>query len=198
MTTRTRDCDFQVVMGVTRPSDWGHLSGRPISALMRTGRSRSMTETLNHPSLVIIWECHRSCDSDCLHRRPEGQSVSKEREFSSWEGHSLIRDIAELEPGRFVMSGDVLARRDHLQLIDLGRRVGIAPWISLTPTASLTDLRSRSCRTGDSRRDFGDIRLFRSDGGRDRQRSHQVAQGRDRHEPLEAQSRSARRNRRFR
>lgn len=89
-------------------------------------------------SLVVVWECHRSCDEGCLHERPEGKSVSKEREFSSWEGHSLIRDIVELNPRRFVIGGDVLGRKDHLQLIDLANRAGAAPWVSLTATKALT------------------------------------------------------------
>lgn len=97
-----------------------------------------MSETSQNRSLVVVWECHRGCDEGCLHRRPEGQSVSKEREFSSWEGHSLIRDIANLAPGRFVIGGDVLSRRDHLQLVDLAQRAGVSPWISLTPSSALT------------------------------------------------------------
>ena len=96
---------------------------------------------MNNPvneSLVIVWECHRTCDETCLHERPEGKSVSREREFSSWEGHSLIRDIANLHPARFVIAGDVFGRRDILQLTDLAHRVGISPWVSLPASKDLT------------------------------------------------------------
>lgn len=89
-------------------------------------------------SLVVVWECHRTCDESCLHERPEGKSVSREREFSSWEGHSLIRDIANLQPDRFVIGGDIFGRRDILQLTDLAHRVGISPWISLPASRDLT------------------------------------------------------------
>ncbi len=89
-------------------------------------------------SLVVVWECHRTCDESCLHERPEGKSVSKEREFSSWEGHSLIRDIANLQPARFVIGGDIFSRRDILQLIDLAHRVGLSPWVSLPASRDLT------------------------------------------------------------
>lgn len=97
-----------------------------------------MNEKRSNQALVVVWESHRTCDDTCLHARPEGRSVSREREFSSWEAHSLIHDISHLNPARFVIGGDTLARRDLLQLTDLAHRLGISPWISLNPSKDLT------------------------------------------------------------
>jgi AdoMet-dependent heme synthase len=87
---------------------------------------------------VVVWECHRLCDGSCHHERPEGQSVSREREFSTYEAHLLIQEILTLSPSRLIFAGETLGRKDLYQLLDLSRRRGTRAWVSLLPGRDLT------------------------------------------------------------
>ncbi|HUF17689.1 MAG TPA: radical SAM protein [Thermoanaerobaculia bacterium] len=87
---------------------------------------------------VVVWECHHICDGSCHHERPEGHSVSREREFSTYEAHLLIQEIFTLSPERLIFGGDTQGRKDLYQLLDLSRRRGLRAWVSLRSGRDLT------------------------------------------------------------
>ena len=87
----------------------------------------------------VIWELTRACAAHCLHC-PIGSTAERNPfELSTYEAYKTLDQIADLKPGRFVISGgDPLFREDVYQLTEYATRRGLEPLIALSPTRELT------------------------------------------------------------
>jgi AdoMet-dependent heme synthase len=89
----------------------------------------------NQRPLVVIWEVTRACDLACFHCRASAQPTCIPGELTTEEAQKLIRDIAQLKPPIFVMTGgDPLKRPDVYQLVSYAAAYGLRP--ALTPSAT--------------------------------------------------------------
>ena len=88
---------------------------------------------------TVIWELTRACSLHCTHC-PIGATAERNPfELSTYEGYKTIDQIADLKPGRLVISGgDPLGRDDVYQLAEYATRRGLEPLVALSPTAELT------------------------------------------------------------
>jgi len=85
--------------------------------------------------LVVIWETTRACDLACFHCRASAQPQCHPRELNTEEAMKLIRDVAQLKPPIFVMTGgDPLKRKDVYELVKYAAGWGLRP--ALTPSAT--------------------------------------------------------------
>jgi MoaA/NifB/PqqE/SkfB family radical SAM enzyme len=88
---------------------------------------------------TVIWELTRACSLHCLHCPIGATGERNPFELSTFEAYKTIDQIADLQPGRFVISGgDPLGRGDVYQLIEYATRRGLEPVIALSPTPELT------------------------------------------------------------
>lgn len=84
---------------------------------------------------VIIWETTRACDLACVHCRAAAQPRRSQFELTTEEGFRLIREIGQMQPRVFVITGgDPLKREDTYDLIAYAKEQGLEP--SLTPSAT--------------------------------------------------------------
>lgn len=89
----------------------------------------------NRRPLVVIWEMTQACDLACYHCRASAQPICNPDELSTDDAQKLIRDIAQLKPPIFVMTGgDPLKRKDVYQLVAYAASYGLRP--ALTPSAT--------------------------------------------------------------
>lgn len=89
----------------------------------------------NQRPLVAIWETTRACDLACFHCRASAQPICNPAELKTEEAKKLIRDIAQLKPPIFVMTGgDPLKRKDVYELVSYAAGSGLRP--ALTPSAT--------------------------------------------------------------
>jgi AdoMet-dependent heme synthase len=81
---------------------------------------------------LIIWETTQACDLACHHCRASAQPLRDQRELSTEEGESVLRQAREMGTPIFILSGgDPLKRPDLYRLIrygaDLGLRMATIP-----------------------------------------------------------------------
>lgn len=89
----------------------------------------------NERPLIAIWEMTRACDLACFHCRASAQPTCASGELTTEEAHKLIRDVAQLRPPIFVMTGgDPLKRPDVYALVSYAAGYGLRP--ALTPSAT--------------------------------------------------------------
>ncbi|HET8887474.1 MAG TPA: TIGR04053 family radical SAM/SPASM domain-containing protein [Candidatus Angelobacter sp.] len=90
---------------------------------------------LNRHPLVVIWETTQACDLACCHCRACAQSKRHSLELTTFEAEKLIRDIADLDPPIFILTGgDPLKRADIFYLVRRAVAYGLHP--SMTPSAT--------------------------------------------------------------
>lgn len=90
---------------------------------------------LNKNPLIVIWEVTQACDLACYHCRASAQSKRHPLELSTLEGEKLLRDIAELHPPIFILTGgDPLKRPDIFYLLRRAVAHGLKP--AMTPSAT--------------------------------------------------------------
>ena len=88
---------------------------------------------------TVIWELTRACSLGCTHCPIGATGERNPFELSTYEGYKTIDQIADLKPGRFVISGgDPLVRSDVYQLAEYATRRGLEPLVALSPTPELT------------------------------------------------------------
>jgi radical SAM protein with 4Fe4S-binding SPASM domain len=88
---------------------------------------------------TVIWELTRACSLHCTHCPIGATGERNPFELSTYEGYKTIDQIADLKPGRLVLSGgDPLVRGDIYQLVEYATRRGLEPLVALSPTAELT------------------------------------------------------------
>jgi len=85
--------------------------------------------------LVVVWEMTQACDLACLHCRAEAQPLRHADELTTVEAEGLLDQVAELDPGVFVLSGgDPMKRADVYDLVSYGFRRGIR--MAMTPSVT--------------------------------------------------------------
>lgn len=85
--------------------------------------------------LVVIWEMTQACDLSCLHCRAEAQPLRHPDELSTSEARDLLDQVAEADPGVFVLSGgDPMKRADVFDLVRYGAGRGIR--MAMTPSVT--------------------------------------------------------------
>jgi AdoMet-dependent heme synthase len=90
---------------------------------------------LNQTPLVVIWEVTQACDLACCHCRACAQSKRHPLELSTLEAEKLIRDVADLQPPIFILTGgDPLKRSDIFYLVRRAVAHGLHP--AMTPSAT--------------------------------------------------------------
>ncbi len=90
---------------------------------------------LNRRPLVVIWETTQSCDLACFHCRASAQPRRHPLELNTSEAEKLIRDVAELHPPIFILTGgDPLKRPDIYDLVRYAVSQGLHP--AMTPSAT--------------------------------------------------------------
>jgi len=90
---------------------------------------------LNKNPLIVIWEVTQACDLACYHCRAGAQSKRHPLELSTLEGEKLLRDVADLHPPIFILSGgDPLKRPDIFYLVRRAIAHGLKP--AMTPSAT--------------------------------------------------------------
>jgi len=90
---------------------------------------------LNKNPLIVIWEVTQACDLSCFHCRACAQPRRNPLELSTADGEKLIRDVAELDPPIFILTGgDPLKRGDIFHLVEYAKSQGLHP--AMTPSAT--------------------------------------------------------------
>jgi AdoMet-dependent heme synthase len=90
---------------------------------------------LNKNPLIVIWEVTQSCDLACYHCRASAQPKRHPLELTTVEGEKLLRDVAELRPPIFILTGgDPLKRPDIFYLVRRAVAHGLKP--AMTPSAT--------------------------------------------------------------
>jgi AdoMet-dependent heme synthase len=90
---------------------------------------------LNKNPLIVIWEVTQACDLACYHCRASAQPKRHPLELSTMEGEKLLRDVADLHPPIFILTGgDPLKRPDIFYLVRRAIAHGLKP--AMTPSAT--------------------------------------------------------------
>lgn len=90
---------------------------------------------LNRCPLLVIWETTQACDLACCHCRACAQSKRHPLELTTLEAEKLIRDVAELNPPIFILTGgDPLKRADIFYLVRRAVAHSLHP--AMTPSAT--------------------------------------------------------------
>ena len=83
---------------------------------------------LNRCPLLVIWETTQACDLACCHCRACAQSKRNPLELTTLEAEKLIRDVADLRPPIFILTGgDPLKRPDIFYLVRRAVAHGLHP-----------------------------------------------------------------------
>jgi radical SAM protein len=90
---------------------------------------------LSQRPLVVIWETTQACDLQCFHCRACAQPKRNLLELTTDEAKKLIRDVAELRPPIFILTGgDPLKRFDIYHLVEYAASHNLRP--AMTPSAT--------------------------------------------------------------
>jgi AdoMet-dependent heme synthase len=90
---------------------------------------------LNKNPLIVIWEVTQACDLSCYHCRACAQPKRHPQELSTLDAEKLIRDVAELRPPIFILTGgDPLKRPDIFYVVRRAVAHGLHP--AMTPSAT--------------------------------------------------------------
>jgi radical SAM protein len=90
---------------------------------------------LSQRPLVVIWETTQACDLSCFHCRACAQPKRNLLELTTDEARKFIRDVAELRPPIFILTGgDPLKRFDIYHLVEYAASQGLRP--AMTPSAT--------------------------------------------------------------
>lgn len=93
------------------------------------------TFDLNRYPLIVIWETTQACDLSCCHCRASAQAKRHPLELTTLEAEKLIRDVADLKPPIFILTGgDPLKRSDIFYLVRHAVAHGLHP--AMTPSAT--------------------------------------------------------------
>ena len=89
---------------------------------------------------LVIWETTQACDLACHHCRASAQPLRDERELTTEEGESVLRQVAEMGTPICVLSGgDPLKRPDLYRLIRYGANLGLRMATIPAATEMLTE-----------------------------------------------------------
>jgi radical SAM protein len=89
--------------------------------------------------LVVIWETTQACDLACVHCRACAQPKRNLLELTTEEARSFIRDVADLRPPIFILTGgDPLKRVDIYHLVEYAASLDLRPAMTPSVTPLLT------------------------------------------------------------
>jgi AdoMet-dependent heme synthase len=84
---------------------------------------------------LVIWETTQACDLACKHCRAEAQPNRHPDELTTAEAKKLLEDVRRFGPIIFVFSGgDCMKRRDIVELIEHGSKLGLR--MAITPATT--------------------------------------------------------------
>ena len=134
----TRPCDrmraLRRVVGIL--CDRGH---SPAVRPLRTMKSMNGNLDLSQRPLVVIWETTQACDLACVHCRACAQPKRSLLELTTEEAERFIRDVADLRPPIFILTGgDPLKRIDIYHLVEYAASLGLRPAMTPSVTRLLT------------------------------------------------------------
>ncbi len=90
---------------------------------------------LNESPMIVIWETTQACDLACCHCRASAQAKRHPLELTTLEAEKLIRDVADVRPPIFILTGgDPLKRPDIFYLVRRAVAHGLHP--AMTPSAT--------------------------------------------------------------
>jgi len=94
---------------------------------------------LSQRPLVVIWETTQACDLACVHCRACAQPKRSLLELTTEEAKRFIRDVADLRPPIFILTGgDPLKRIDIYHLVEYAASLGLRPAMTPSVTRLLT------------------------------------------------------------
>jgi radical SAM protein len=94
---------------------------------------------LSQRPLVVIWETTQACDLACVHCRACAQPKRSLLELTTEEAKNFMRDVAELRPPIFILTGgDPLKRVDIYHLVECAASLGLRPAMTPSVTPLLT------------------------------------------------------------
>lgn len=94
---------------------------------------------LSQRPLVVIWETTQACDLACVHCRACAQPKRSLLELTTEEAKSFIRDVADLRPPIFILTGgDPLKRVDIYHLVEYAASLDLRPAMTPSVTPLLT------------------------------------------------------------
>jgi len=83
-------------------------------------------EKKESPRPVIVWNCTRQCNLNCIHCYASADNKKSPNELTTAEGETLVRDLADFGvPVILFSGGEPLMRKDLFQLIRLAKSLGI-------------------------------------------------------------------------
>ena len=95
---------------------------------------------LSQRPLVVIWETTQACDLACVHCRACAQPKRNLLELTTEEARQFIRDVAELRPPIFILTGgDPLKRVDIYHLVEYAASLDLRPAMTPSVTPLLTE-----------------------------------------------------------
>lgn len=84
---------------------------------------------------IVVWNCTRQCNLNCLHCYADAKSVCSPDEMSTEEAKAFIRGLAEFDvPVLLFSGGEPLLRKDIFELAGFAREQGIRPALSTNGT----------------------------------------------------------------
>jgi radical SAM protein len=94
---------------------------------------------LSQRPLVVIWETTQACDLACVHCRACAQPKRSLLELTTEEAKSFLRDVADLRPPIFILTGgDPLKRVDIYHLVEYAASLDLRPAMTPSVTPLLT------------------------------------------------------------
>jgi radical SAM protein len=94
---------------------------------------------LSQRPLVVIWETTQACDLACVHCRACAQPKRNLLELTTEEAERFIRDVADLRPPIFILTGgDPLKRVDIYHLVEYAASLDLRPAMTPSVTPLLT------------------------------------------------------------
>ena len=87
------------------------------------------------PRPVVVWNCTRRCNLNCLHCYASANSGIAPEEMDTAAGKSFIRDLSEFGvPVILFSGGEPLMRRDLFELASLAKKLGLRVALSTNGT----------------------------------------------------------------
>jgi Fe-coproporphyrin III synthase len=87
------------------------------------------------PRPVVVWNCTRRCNLNCLHCYASANSHSSPEEMSTEAGKAFIRDLADFKvPVILFSGGEPLMRKDLFDLASLAKELGLRVALSTNGT----------------------------------------------------------------
>lgn len=110
-------------------------------------------EKKDEPRPVVVWNCTRRCNLNCIHCYASADSSKSADEMGTKEGEAFIRDLADFgAPVILFSGGEPLMREDLFQMVRFARECGIKTGLSTNGTLITDEIARELNRLG-----FGEV-----------------------------------------